>query len=150
MKITDAKLIETKTGKEYLKVTLDDGRNVSVWAGDKTDFTTFEIGKEFPADHEIVQKDKYFNARPIVKNTEKKAQWQTRPSQQKQIVEAQDRKAQNVSQAQDRNEKMWAKTNASTLVANHPAYKELQTPQDVEDAVSQLASKILNDELQPF
>ncbi len=65
------------------------------------------------------------------------------------IGEAQDKKAQNVSAAQDRNEIMWAKNNASMIIAHHPAFQNLEI-NEIEQTIINLADRILNATLNPF
>ncbi len=65
------------------------------------------------------------------------------------IGEAQNVKAQNIAAAQDRSEMMWAKNNASILVAHHPAFKDLDIT-EIESTVVKLANQILHATLAPF
>ena len=59
-------------------------------------------------------------------------------------------KARNIAQAQDRSAWMWAKNNASDLVANHPAFKFLDKAQLIKE-IEEIATKIYNAEpLAPF
>ncbi len=67
----------------------------------------------------------------------------------KAIAEAQAHKAESIEKAQDRSAGMWAKYGACELVANHPAFKEL-TPNEVEQKLHELATFIVNDQLDPF
>lgn len=63
------------------------------------------------------------------------------------ISEAQDVKAQNIRAAQDRSAWMWAKTNASTLIANSVGMMEdLDSLDRISQAVEELATKIYNSE----
>lgn len=67
-----------------------------------------------------------------------------------QTKEFMDIKAKNIAQAQDRSAWMWAKTNASTLIAGTP---HTNTPelQEIADKVLTLATKIYNGEpTEPF
>lgn len=65
------------------------------------------------------------------------------------IGEAQAVKAQNVSEAQSRNEAMWAKYGACEMIAHHPMFKDL-TESELLNKIHILASKIKNDTLDPF
>lgn len=66
-----------------------------------------------------------------------------------QIEKAQDRTAEHVSEAQGRNESMWAKYGACELVANHPAFQNL-TSTEIDQKIHELASFIVNDQLDPI
>jgi hypothetical protein len=66
------------------------------------------------------------------------------------IAEAQTEKAKHIAEAQDRSAWMWAKTNASTLLANHPIVKTMG-PQGIANEIIELATKIYNGEpTEPF
>src|SRR3990167_4227637 len=131
MKITSAQIKQGKKG-DYLAVEFDDGRKVNVFPGNGVDLADFQVGLIFiDAKYDLIQGEKWLNL--VAKgNTESKAQWSTRPSQAKAVEKLQDRKAENISNAQDRNEVMWAKYGACLLVANHPVYKGLLNPEHVE------------------
>lgn len=68
------------------------------------------------------------------------------------IAEAQTEKAKNIAAAQDRSAWMWAKNNASLLIANHPQYKEKSLyTNEITQMVNELATKIYNCEpTEPF
>lgn len=65
------------------------------------------------------------------------------------IISAQDRKAQNIASAQERNEQMWAKYSATELIAHHQAFKNL-SESEILSKIHILASSIVNDVLEPF
>lgn len=64
---------------------------------------------------------------------------------------AQDKKAQSIAQAQDRSAWMWAKNNASMLLANSANFKDFTELDEIADRVTVLATKIYNSEpVEPF
>lgn len=65
------------------------------------------------------------------------------------IIEAQGRKEESIGKAQDRSAMMWAKYGACELVANHPAFKDLNEV-EVVTKISRLANQIYHDQLSPF
>lgn len=67
------------------------------------------------------------------------------------INKAMDKKADQIAAAQDRSSAwMWAKTNAATLIANHPLLKDTR-PEHIATHVISLATKIYNGEpTEPF
>lgn len=63
------------------------------------------------------------------------------------IAMSQDKKAQNIAQAQDRSAWMWAKNNASSLIANQkPSAMDIRSLDEIADMVLDLATKIYNGE----
>jgi hypothetical protein len=68
-----------------------------------------------------------------------------------QISEAMDKKNQNIQAAQDRSAWMWAKTNASSLIAGSKFVNDYESRQEMADAVLELATLIYNGEpTEPF
>lgn len=62
----------------------------------------------------------------------------------------QDKKSESIAKAQDRSAWMWAKTNASTVLANHPSLQQMPR-QDIAEFILDLATKIYNGEpTEPF
>ena len=101
---------------------------------------------------EIVAKGQYLNfEHKKVDNGKKPNMDRLMEKKSTQIAEAQSNKAQQIAQAQDRSAWMWAKTNASTLIANSDAIKGYGSLKEIADAVIELATKIYNGELtEPF
>ena len=142
-----------KTGKPYKALTIKDE------AGKPTNVNIFSDWPDFPnigpgskIDGELEANGKYMNLKSNAIKERKLGAYNALKS--KEIVtgqlEVQAVKTQSIAQAQDRTALMWAKNNASELVANHPAYKNLKDEVEVEMAVEALASKILNMDLTPF
>lgn len=66
------------------------------------------------------------------------------------IAESQERKERSIAQAQDRSALMWAKTNASTILANRTEFAS-QSNEEIAYQIMDLATKIYNgDLLEPF
>jgi hypothetical protein len=61
------------------------------------------------------------------------------------IAESQERKERGIAQAQDRSAWMWAKTNASTILANRSGFAS-QSINEIADQVLELATMIYNGE----
>lgn len=132
-----------KTGNEYFVMKLIDEagaahENVST-------FDPVEEGAEING--EIVQNGNFknFKAAKAVARSNFATQ-----QKEKGIAEAQERKARQIYEAQDRSAWMWARTSAANLIANHPAYKFFSEDKIVE-LVEELATKIYNMEpTEPF
>lgn len=141
MKIVSIGIKQTTKGDDYKMVELEDGKKFNIF---KHHSRYDEMSPEIDISPDDLIKDgKWLN----LKDPNEKPK--TGGYKTNQIREAQTNKANQISKAQDRTAMLWAKVNASTLVAHHPAYKELSI-EEVERKISELASKILNDELQPF
>lgn len=140
-----------KTGKPYKSLTISDGpteTNVNIFS-DFPDFANIKVSSQI--DGHLEANGKYQNLKSNAIKERPRANFD-RIIEKKQagIVESQERKASNISQAQDRNEVMWAKYSASEIVAHHPAYKNLKDEVEVEMAIEALASKILHMSCTPF
>lgn len=135
----------SKEGRPWkmTKMTLKDEKG-----GTHEDVTTFDtVVTGATIEGEIVMNGNYknFKAPQKPKNNFMANQ------KEKVINEAMDKKNQNIQAAQDRSAWMWAKTNASSLIAS-PAYmeKNLSIP-ELEERVLKLATLIYNGEPQtPF
>ena len=139
-----------KTGKPYKSLTISDGpteTNVNIFS-DFPDFANVQVNSRIEGTLE--QNGKYWNIKSDRINSKKPNFDRIIEKKQAGIVESQERKASNISQAQDRNEVMWAKYSAAEIVAHHPAYRNLKDEVEVEMAVEALASKILHNSLTPF
>ena len=140
----------TKTNKPYKALTISDGpteTNVNVFS-DWPDFANLKIGSQIEGTLE--KNGQYWNIKSDRIKDRKPNFDRIIEKKQAGIVESQERKASNISQAQDRNEVMWAKRNASEIVAHHPVYKNLKDEVEVEMAIEGLAAKILHMDLTPF
>lgn len=140
MLITNVEMKMTKAGKPYKAVSLDDNRKFNVFQFHSR-YDEIEIGLKIE-DTEIEKDGEYWSLKDA--NQERKTNFKTQG-----MKEMQESKAQNISAAQDRNEAMHAKNNASLLVANHPSFRDLNTEQ-VLKKVLELAAEIQNSELRPF
>ena len=69
---------------------------------------------------------------------------------QSQIIESQARKDESIRTAQERSEWLYAKNNASLLIANHPSFQTMDS-KHIAEAVISLATKIKNGQpTEPF
>jgi len=140
-----------KTGKPYKSLTIkgDDGKpvNVNIFS-DWPDFANIAPGSQI--DGELEQNGKYINIKSNAIKERKPSMDRLMDKKVASIAEFQASKSQSISQAQDRTALMWAKNNASELVAHHPVYKNLKDEVEVEMAIEALASKILHMDLTPF
>lgn len=140
----------TSTGKEYKKVSYKtetgEQGEASVWS-DAPFYAEVAPGATIVA--EIKVNGQYKN---LVGAVERKTGSQSglMAKKEQSIAQAQDRKNRAIVEAQDRSAWMWAKNNASMLVANHPSYKFLPA-NGIESTIEELATKIYNFEpLAPF
>ncbi len=133
----------TKTGKPYTSATLTDE------AG-KEYFAVNAFNGEFSADvwhGELEKNGNYWNL-----ITPKKASTFTGGAfKSAQIEKAMDKKADQIAKAQDRSAWMWAKTNASTILAPNYAINGRPPVNVIADEVIRLATLIYNGEpTEPF
>lgn len=140
-----------KTGKDYWVMTLVDLETQK----ETSNVSTFE-GSYQPAQEiegKIVQNGNFLNWKAKLEAPEfiKKAPSSYMMDKKKEAInEAIDKKSSNIKEAQDRSAWMWAKTNASTLLSQHPLIKELALD-EVAEQVQILATKIYNCEpIAPF
>lgn len=133
----------TSTGKAMYKSTLKDssGKEETINLFDEV-----KVGQEL--DGEIYTNDKGYRN---FKSTARVAKANFMDNKKTETFEKlQDRKAGQIEKAQDRSAWMWAKNNASTLLAAHPGFQTMK-PQDVATQVIELATKIYNGEpTEPF
>lgn len=108
-------------------------------------FAQIEEGKDI----EVVQDGKFWRVMPESLGIIPKPKTSSGGYKTSQIKEAQARKEASIAAAQDRTQTMWAKNNACTLIAHHPAFKEL-TEEQVKSKIADLTNAILNMELLPF
>lgn len=138
--------VTTATGKNYAKVTLKDEQgndeNVSIWS-DFPGFNELRLGGE--VEGYIKVNGQYKNLAPSSPSPRKPNMDRVMEKKANLIGEAQDRKERSIHAAQDRSAWMWAKTNASTLIANHIDFKFIPADQIAEQVI-QLATKIYNGE----
>lgn len=141
---------EGRSGKKYVVMHLLDEagketQNVSTFE------LTYTLAQEIEG--EIVQNGQYLNWKPKLEAPgfmKKPNMDRIMEKKQAGIAESQETKAKNIAEAQDRSAWMWAKTNASTLIANNPVCKEY-TITEIFEQVEILATKIYNSEpLTPF
>lgn len=126
-KFTVATLVDTE-GKEY--------PNISAWGGEFKDKDEIEC--------ELEKNAKGYWAM-------KKKQRGNAGFKQAQIEKSMDKKAQQIEQAQDRSAWMWAKNNASLLVAHRLSNVVPKSREELADEVIELATLIYNGEpTKPF
>lgn len=144
-KITN-KQDKTWNDKKYVSADLVDTNGelfpVSAWGGEFDDKTEIDC--------ELEKNEKgYWKIKAKPKASGGFAKHLTEEKKQA-IAEAQQNKAKQIEQAQDRSAWMWSKTNASTLIANSNKYKDLDID-ELADLVQSLATKIYNSEpITPF
>lgn len=131
---------EAKTFKNDSYFKVQDSDNVTYSVFDMKLLPKFKEGLEIDlgaeglkVEERIKNKVHYMN---IVSSEKKSAP----PSPYDQFL---DKKSRNITNAQIRNEVMWARYGACELVAHHPAYKAIATSVEVEEVVESLAKKIL-------
>lgn len=135
-----------KSGKGYTIMHLVDEQGVET-----QNVSTFEknYAPGMEIEGAIVQNGNFKNWRPLeapqfIKNSGFRA------VVKQDISEAQQTKAKNIQEAQDRSAWMWAKTNATTILANRKEFAE-QSNEDITMEILDLATKIYNGEpLEPF
>ena len=151
--------LEKKTssqGNAYIKATLLEGEttidNVAIFGS----FPGFaDLAPGVAVEGELTEKE-YNGAKSYTLNAPK-VEGATRgggtgmlKAKEASIEKAQNRKEKSIEVAQDRSAWMWAKNNATSLVASHRAYANLSA-QEIEDTIEELATKINNFEpLTPF
>lgn len=138
--------------KDVANCTLEDiqgnayPKQVSIWA----DFPKFaELVGGSEVEGEIKENAKGYASiyAPKVENGRKPNMERVMEKKAGLIGEAQANKAKQISEAQDRSAWMWAKTNASTLLANQkPAAMEIRDLDEIASMVIELATKIYNGE----
>ena len=144
---------ETSTGKSYIKATLEgvDG-TVSIWS-DFLNFANIAPGSNVTG--ELKKNDKgYLNLyppkaeRPQV-GTFRGQSGGFKTAQAKELMQD---KNNNIKEAQDRSAWMWAKTNASTLIAGWKGALDGKISVDeISEMVIRLATQIYNGEpIEPF
>lgn len=132
------------TGKAYTMttMTLKDENGVIT---DKV--TTFDVVQNGAViEGTIEQNGQYLNFKPATNpnGTRKPNMERVMEKKANMIGEAQATKAQNIAAAQDRSAWMWAKTNASTLLAG--SFGKEENNKYIAEAVLDLATKIYNGE----
>lgn len=138
----------TTTGKAYIKATLEgvEGQ-VSIWS-DFPNFANIMPGSSIVGD--LKKNDKgYLTLYPPKANNGGASRGQYGGFKNQQVKELMQDKARNIEAAQDRSAWMWAKNDASTLLANKTTqYASLE---DMADSVIRLATLIYNGEpIEPF
>ena len=140
----------TSKGKEYKVVSFKDESGSEVKASAWSDapfYTQIAPGAEIEAEVKKSPDGKYTNL--VGANTGSRGAG-IQAMKTAQIEHAMDKKAQQIAVAQDRSAWMWAKTNASTLIANNENYRAYPIHK-IADEVIELATKIYNGEpLVPF
>lgn len=139
----------TSTGKDKIDATIrgEDGVNVeaTLW-GDFPNFGELKAGDTVDGLLKTASDPKFKPTLNPIKD------YASRPSftpKTQVIKEAQDNKARQIAQAQDRNAWMWAKNNASQLLTGH--LLNGMSADDIAHEVINLATKIYNGEpTEPF
>jgi hypothetical protein len=144
-KVSNVQERTTAEGKEYKTMTItsdtESKDNVSAWPN-YSQYTMIKDDAE--VDGVLFDSGKYTSLKDEYKP--KASGSYNKTAGMEKLIE---KKSQNISDAQGRNEVMWAKYNACELVAHHPAFKDLND-KEVEAMVINLASKIKNSDLAPF
>ncbi len=150
-KVKAAEEKTTTTGKPMYRATLVND------AGEETTLNIFDMkvdaGQEIEGETYVNDKG-YTNFKPA----QAKGAGGGRPNMDRivekkaaLIGEAQDRKAENISHAQDRSAWMWAKNSAATLYANDRIGSKLENEDEAYAKIISFATKIYNAEpLTPF
>lgn len=143
-------------GTKYAKVTLESVEggiieDVAIFSS-FPDFANIMVGSEVEGN--LIEKD--YNGSKSYSLEAEKSIGGKKPNfdriiekKQAGIAEAQSTKANNISEAQSRNEIMWAKRSASEIIAHHPAYKTLSAV-EITVNLQKLANDILHTQLNPF
>ena len=151
MIIQNIEIKQTKTGKDYKSVLLDDDRRFNVFSF-HSKYEDISIGSEI-APTDLEKDGNYWGLKDLKKEfkAEKKTEQINQVMQRKEtaIKSAQIAKTNSIKDAQDRNDVLWAKRSAAELVAFHPSFKDLKQD-EVVDKIIALANKIVNSELSPF
>ena len=155
IKIEWSEVKTTATGKEYKKVSFKDASgamiDASVWS-DTPFYAQIAPGSEIEAEVRKSADGKYTNL--VMANqgsTGGNRGAGLTAMKTAQIEKAMDKKAGQIAQAQDRSAWMWAKTNASTLLAAKEGHLVGKTIQNISQDVILLATLIYNGEpTEPF
>lgn len=133
-KILSVKMASSEKAGEYKRLDLatstgETFKGVPYW-NTLPEYHSLSVGSFIEGMIESTQKGAYTNHKLILANAPKmgggaRLGKELMVEKAKSIEHAQDRKAQNIDRAQSRNEVMHAKLGASEIIANHPAYKNL-------------------------
>lgn len=146
--IKSSEIKQTSTGKEYKKVTIDENGaeiQASVWS-DSPFYAQVNAGATIEAEVKVSADGKYKNL--VGANTANRGAGLS-AMKNASIEKFQNNKATQIAEAQDRSAWMWAKTNASTLLATQMIQGLSQDK--IAEMVIGLATKIYNGEpTEPF
>ncbi len=145
----------SSTGNEYIRATITNEQGVEM--KDVAIFSSFKGFAELAPGHDVegTIETKDYNGKPSysLKNAPSAnggGGFKRNPAVVTAAVkEAQERKEQSISKAQDRTEQIWAKRSAAEIVAHHPAFQNLGAD-EIMGKIHELASQIVNDEVDPF
>ncbi len=149
IKILKVESKTTKTDKPYKMCEVEcngEVRKVNIWSN-APDFANLKEGSIIVA--KMTKEGQYWN---ISFENEKPRGGAYKAIQKADIAEAQQTKAKNIAEAQDRSAWMWAKTNASTILTS-PQLRdsEYSSADEMVEKLIKLATKIYNAEpLEPF
>lgn len=149
IKVLKCEAKTTKNNKPYKALEVEcagEVRKVNMWSN-YPDFSNVNEGSVITA--KMVKDGNYWNLQPD--EAQKPRGGASTAFKSAQIAEAQEKKAQSIAQAQDKSAWMWAKNNASTLLAADPGRINGMDKDEIIEWVIDLATKIYNSEpLEPF
>lgn len=141
--------ISLSSGKKKIKATLVDlnkveHNDIGIWE-EFPGFNAISLGSILEGDI-VPSKDQKYKTLYAPRNTGARSF----TGQKSGAVAAAETTAKSVKSAQDRNEVMWAKYNATELLTHHPAYRDLSREEIEEEYLAKLTNKIINLSLEPF